>query len=70
MGLIEFVGEELLQGFLGLLDEGFILTYLALTILAGCHAQELAEAIVDGAVQIVSIASLLQLPGDDLEEVN
>ena len=68
MGLIKLVGEELLQGFLMLLDEGFVLTLLALAILSGCHAQEFAKTIVGGGVEMFPITPLLQLLGDGLEE--
>lgn len=59
VGLVELVGEQLPEGFLRLLDEIFVLSYLALAVLTGSHAQEFAETIVDSAVKIVTIASLL-----------
>ena len=68
VGMVDFVGEEGLEGFLMTADEGCVLTLLATAILPGSHAQELAEAIVGKGVEMLLIATLLQLAGYGLEE--
>ncbi len=50
VGMIDGRLQELLERCLGILDKCFVLTLLAATVLAGCHAQEFAKPITGCAV--------------------